>query len=217
MNGLLYSAARQWILQFTSWIRLSRLHRPWLQGECRYFSECLSLSPPGVFRSGNILCSFTPYAFVSLKYKAFFLPHPLFFCVSSSLSSSVFLLLHREQEKKKKTDEKQDSKCKGGWNWLKESADWKRMWTFQKCKNNIKETNKKTAVLKPNEISIWQCKTGSVWSCSFLEAGLMDTDYTCVGLKRVFNWKSVIEQLIQSLALALAFRLLCSPQLSRSL
>lgn len=59
----------------------------------------VSLCPPGVFRSGNILCSFTPHTLVFLKHKAFFLPHSLFFGVSSSLSSSVFFLLHREQGK----------------------------------------------------------------------------------------------------------------------
>ncbi len=57
----------------------------------------VSLSPPGVFRSGNILCSFAPHIFVFLKHTAFFLPYSLCFGVSASLSSSVFFLLHREQ------------------------------------------------------------------------------------------------------------------------
>lgn len=125
VNRLLYFAARQHIFQIASWIRPSGLRRPWLQRECRYFSECLSL-PSWSFPFRKHSLFFHSSHFCILKTQSI-LPAPfsLFRCLFLSFK---FCVLFTSQGTRKKTDEKRDSKSKGGWKWLKVSADWKRMW-----------------------------------------------------------------------------------------
>lgn len=123
----------------------------------------VSLSPPGVFRSGNILCSFIPHTFVFLKQSILPALFSLFRCLFLSFKFCVFFT---SQGTREKIDEKRDLKSKGGWKRLKENADWNvNVITVEEAHKRDKQ---KAVVLKPNDISIWPCKTDSVWSCSFL-------------------------------------------------